>query len=107
MNRQEFKEEYLTDAFFFVENKEQFERLQHIALEFGLKNPIGEADLIHYDWHDFSKRLAPEPGIKVAKNLTFFPDNRFQQSGFWVKGASYGDPKDYDMFINDYKSIIE
>lgn len=105
MNRQEFKEKYLTDAFFFVNNESEFTRLQEIGLEFGLTNPIGGKSLIKYDLHDVSKKIAPRPGIKVAKNLTFFPNGKFQQSGFWVRGASYGDPKNFDQFIRDYDSL--
>ena len=103
--RENFKKEYLTDAFFFVDSAEQFYALQDIAIEFGLKNPVGDTSYIAYDMHDVSKDIAPKPGIKVAKNLTFFPDNRFQKSGFWVKGASYGQPKDYNKFMADYKKI--
>lgn len=103
--RENFKKEYLTNAFFFVDSAEQFYTLQDIAIEFGLKNPLGGTSHIAYDMHDVSKDIAPKPGVNVAKNLTFFPDNRFQKSGFWVKGASYGQPKDYNKFIADYKKI--
>lgn len=102
MNREQFKKKYLTDAFFFVENEEQFNKLQDVAVEFGLVNPIGGKSFIKYDMHDVSTSIAPEPGIKVAKNLTIFPDNKFQQSEFWVRDASYGQPKCYEQFLNDY-----
>lgn len=105
MDREQFKKEFLTDAFFFVKSREEFETLQKVGLEFGLKNPNGDESIIHYDLHDISTTLAPEPGVKVAKNLTFFPCGKFQKSGFWVSGASYGDPKFFDDFINAYNSL--
>ena len=107
MTRDEFKKEYLTYAFFFVDNREQFETLQKIGIEFGLKNPTGDTSLIKYDMHDVSKDIAPIPNVKVAKNLTFFPDNRFQKSGFWVRDCEYGEPKNYEQFIKDYESLKE
>ena len=67
MNRQEFKDEYLTDAFFFVKNEDEFVMLQMIGIWFGLKNHIGGTDLIDY---------RPDRGI--AKNLTFFQKGNFK-----------------------------
>lgn len=103
--RKAFKDKYLTDAFFFVENEDQFYTLQDIAVEFGLKNPVGDTSRIKYDMHDVSTAIAPTRGVKVVKNLTFFPNNRFQESSFWVRGASYGEPKDYDKFMADYAEL--
>ncbi len=105
MNKEQFKSEYLTNAFFFVKNRYQFEKLQEVGIEFGLVSPTGCSKLIEYDMYNVSTSIAPRPNIKVAKNLTFFPDGRFQKSSFWVRGASYGEPKDFDKFIEDYNSI--
>jgi len=106
MTREEFKQQFLTDSFYFVDSREEFETLQKIGLEFGVKNPVGDETLIEYDLHDVSPKIAPNPGVKVAKNLTFFPDNRFQKSGFWVSGASYGEPKRLADITPYYESLI-
>ena len=103
--REKFKQDYLTDAFYFVETEEEFISLQKIGLEFGFTNPIGETSLIAYDMHDVCKKIAPEPGVKVAKNLTFFPEGRFQESGFWVCNASYGEPKKSKQCIDAYNKL--
>lgn len=105
MDRKDFQDKYLTDAFFFVENRKQFETLQKIGIEFGLTNHTGNAELIEYDMHNVSIDLAPMPNVKVAKNLTFFPQGYFQQSCFWVRGARYGEPKDFKEFITDYNKL--
>ena len=105
MNRDEFKNKYLTNAFFFVDSRYQFEKLQEIGIEFGLVSPTGDKSLIEYDMYNVSTSIAPKPNVNVAKNLTFFPDGRFQKSSFWVKGARYGEPKSFDKFIKDYNSL--
>ena len=60
---------------------------------------------MEYDKYNLSKKIAPLPNVKVAKNLTFFLEGKFQISGFWVNGASYGQPKDYDLFLKEYKNL--
>jgi len=105
--RKNFKDEYLTNAFFFVDSEEQFNTLQDIAVEFGLKNPAGNTERIAYDMHDVSINIAPVRGVNVAKNLAFFPNNRFQKCDFWVRNASYGSPKDFHKFMTHYKMLTE
>jgi len=100
-----FIKKWLTNSFFFVENREQFETLQKIGIEFGLTNHIKTTELIEYDMHNVSKEIAPLPNRKVSKNLTFFPEGYFQESGFWVQDASYGEPKNYDKFIKEYNEL--
>jgi hypothetical protein len=94
MTREEFKKEYLTHAFFFVTSEEQFTTLQKVGIEFGLKDPIGEQGIIEYDGH-----------CGPAENLTFLPEGRYMKSAFWVRGANYGDPKEYDQFVADYEGL--
>jgi len=79
--------------------------LQVIGVWFGLKNPIGGTDLIAYDMHNVSKDIAPNPGVEVAKNLTFSPEGRFQKSAFWVDGASYGQPKSVKSCVDAYNAL--
>lgn len=100
MTREEFKQKFLTDAFYFVDSREEFETLQKIGLEFGIKNPSGAENLIEYDLYNISPKIAPKPGVKIAKNLTFFPDNRFQKSGSW-----YGEPKRLADIMPYYESL--
>ena len=106
MTREEFKKEFLTDAFFFVNNRRQFETLQEVGLEFGLVNPIGDHDLIAYDRFDIPGNYVSKPGVDVAKNLTFFPDGKFQKSECWFSGASYGKPKNYVLFMQEYACLM-
>ena len=105
MDREEFKKKYLTDAFYFVENKDDFVMLQTIGIWFGFKNPIGDTSLIAYDLYDVSKAIAPKPGTRVAENLVFFPNGIFQITDFWVDGASYGEPKSVKECVEAYDAL--
>jgi hypothetical protein len=78
--------------------------LQMIGVSFGLKNPFGGTELLAYDMHNVSPKNYKK-GERVAKNLTFFPEGKFQKSAFWISGASYGEPKCLKACINDYNTL--
>jgi len=96
MTRDEFKEKYLDNAFYWI-TKDNYIKLQTIMQEFGIKCHTGEGVI---GWHDGFKNLA-----------TFKPDRfhdleYYQKTDCWFPNASYGEPKDYDLMLNDYATIL-
>lgn len=95
MTRQEFKEQFLDNAFYWV-NEDNYIRLQNIFQEFGIKCHTGEGNI---SWHTGFKNL-----------LTFKPDKHhdfeyYQKTDCWFSNASYGYPKDYELMLNAHSEL--
>lgn len=97
MKQEQFIEKYINDAFYWINNIEQCNRVQEILLEFGLTNPIEKFDPI--DYH------------KGFTNLCTFPADKrhrcsyFQKADMWHPNARYGQPVNYEEFLNDYSNL--
>jgi len=95
MTRQEFKEQFLTNAFYWI-TEDNYLRLQNIFQEFGIKCHTGEGKI---SWHIGFKNL-----------LTFKPDKYhdfeyYQKTDCWYSNASYGEPKDYELMLKAYSEL--
>lgn len=89
MTRQQFKDKYLTNAFFWI-NKENHLKIQEILQEFGIKCHAGKGFI---NWHDNFKNL-----------VTFEPDKwhdfeYYQKADMWIPNARYGEPKNIEYII--------
>lgn len=96
MTKQEFKEKYLTNAFYWV-NEDNYLKLQDIFQEFGIKCHTGNHNLI--GWHEGFKNL-----------VTFPPDKwhdfeYYQKVDCWFPNARYGEPKDYELMLSEYDKL--
>ncbi len=99
MTSDEFKKEYLENAFFWISNECEFKTLQRVGVYFGLTNPIGTRTLIDY-----------QADMIHQHNLFFFPstENRlgyFQKVDIFIPNASYGLPKSFDQCMQDFKEM--
>ncbi|MCK9417296.1 hypothetical protein M0Q97_11670 [Candidatus Dojkabacteria bacterium] len=95
MTRQEFKEQFLTNAFYWI-TEDNYLRLQNIFQEFGIKCHTGEGSI---SWHTGFKNL-----------LTFPPDlmhefEYYQKTDFWHSNSRYGEPKDYELMLKAYSEL--
>ena len=70
---QEFKQKYFTNNFYWV-NKENYKRLQEIAIEVGCLCHTGKAEVI--EWHECFKNLGFRTYEK-NNNVTFFQKEPF------------------------------
>jgi hypothetical protein len=91
MNKLEFKEKHLNNAFYWI-NRGNFERLQEIAIECGLTWHTGDTDVLPFDKYNL-------------KNLVMF-DGYFQSVPFYSPAHSYGDPKDFDEMLEAYLKTL-
>ena len=95
MTKQEFKNEYLQNAFFWI-NEENHIKIQEIMQEFGVRCVTGSGFI---KWHE------------GFKNLCTFPPNGFtghdfyQKVDMWIPDARYGEPKNIERFLKDYEAL--
>lgn len=95
MTKDEFKDEYLKNAFFWV-NENNHLKIQEIMQVFGIRSPIGEGFI---KWH------------KGFKSLCTFPPDDFHEHEFyqkvdiWIPNARYGKPKNVENFFKDFKQL--
>ena len=73
MEKKEFKQKYFTNNFYWV-NKENYKRLQEIALEVGCLCHTGKAEII--EWHEGFKNLGFRTYEK-NNNVTVFQKESF------------------------------
>lgn len=92
MNRDEFKAKYFTDSFYWVK-EDNFEQLQLIAFEMGLKWHTGDTDTT--------------PATPKINNLRMFPEGFFQSLDFYSPNASYGEPVNFSEMLTEYESLSE
>jgi hypothetical protein len=95
MTREEFKETYLINSFFWID-KNNYLQLQKILQEFGFACHTGSGII---DWH-----------IGFNNLQTFQPDQfhdfeYYQKTDFWHSNASYGEPKNYELLLIDYNLL--
>jgi len=98
MTRKEFKEAYLDNAFFWV-NENNYLELQDILQEFGIKCHIGGNNLI--GWHDGFKNLVTFPADQ------FHNFEYYQKVDCWLPNTRYGEPKDIEKLISEYNKLAE
>ena len=84
-----FKSKWFCDAFYWV-GENNYEPLQKIAFEMGLK------------WHTGDVETSKYSGLK---NLVMFPDGKIQSVDFWHPSATYGEPKSYREMIAEYTEL--
>jgi hypothetical protein len=85
----EFKMKYFNNSFYWV-NSGNFETIQKIAIEMGLR------------WHTMSSSIL---SYESQKNLVMFPEGFFQQVDMWHPDRSFGDPVDCIAMLRDYKLL--
>ena len=95
MTKQEFKNEYLMDAFFWI-NEENHIQIQSILQEFNIICHTGRGFIF---WHKGFNNL-----------VTFKPDKHhnfeyYQKADMFLPSASYGEPKNVKQLIKDYGEI--
>ena len=95
MTKQEFRDDYLVDAFFWV-NEKNYLKLQDILHEFGFKLHTGDGII---GWHEGFKNL------QTFSHDEWHNFDYYQKTDFWHDGVSYGKPKDYDKMIEDYNNL--
>ena len=93
MERQEFKQKYFTNSFYWVD-KDNYEKLQNIGLEFGCLNPSGETSII--EWHEGFNNLGFRTYAKNG-NIT-----RFQKEPFLLHNQT---ATSFEEMINDYEHL--
>lgn len=93
MEAREFKRIYFTDNFYWVK-KENYKRLQEIAIEFGCLCHTGKPEII--EWHEGFKNLGFRTYEK-NKNVTVF-----QKEAFLISGHQ---PTNYNQMLLDYSKI--
>lgn len=91
MTREQFKEDYFTDNFYWV-NKDNYEQLQNIGVEFGCLNPCGDKSII--EWHEGFKNL----GFRTYNNKP----TKFQKESFLLHGHS---ATSFEEMMNDYRKL--
>jgi len=98
MNREEFKEKYLTNSFYWV-NQHNHQTLQLIFKEFDIHCHMGVDKEMLITWHD------------TFKNLVTFPKDQwhnfeyYQKSDMWIPNIRYGEPKNYSEMIYEYNLL--
>ena len=95
MKLHEFKEKYLKNAFFWV-NQENHIEIQEIMMKCGFYPHTGHTPI---KWHEGFKNL-----------VTFPPDKNhnhwyYQKADMWIPNARYGEPVNIESFFADYKTI--
>ena len=90
MKRIDFINKYFTDNFYWI-NKDNFKKLQEIAIEMNCVNPIGNKSII--DLHDGFVNL----GIRTKDGIT-----KFQKECFLVYGK---EATNYGEMISDYETL--
>jgi len=95
MTRQEFKNEYLINAFFWI-NESNHLKIQKILQEFNIKCHTGSGFI---GWHNGFNNL-----------VTFEKDEwhdfeYYQKIDMWIPNARYGEHKNISNLLKDYKNI--
>ncbi|GAW90768.1 hypothetical protein FPS14_contig00105-0003 [Flavobacterium psychrophilum] len=92
MKRIDFIEKYFTNNFYCI-NKDNFKKLQEIAIEMNCVNPNGDKSII--DLHDGFKNL----GIRTKNGIA-----KFQKECFLLHNEK---TTDYDEMISSYEDLIK
>lgn len=95
MTKQEFKQKYFTNNFYWV-NKENYKQLQEIGIELGCVNPNKEPSMI--EWHEGFKNL----GFRTYErnnNVTVF-----QKEAFLVNNQT---ATDFNEMLSVYDSVLQ
>ena len=85
-----FKSKWFDNAFYWL-TPENFEPLQKIAFEMGLRWHTGDTDVSEF---------------RGQRNLVMFPDGKIQGVDIWHPDASYGQPKNFAEMFSEYESIL-
>ena len=94
MTKEEFKQKYFTNNFYWV-NKDNYKKLQEIALEVGCLCHTGHSEII--EWHEGFKNLGFRTYIK-NNNVTFF-----QKEPFLISPEK---PTEYEEMFNKYIELL-
>ena len=86
-----FKSKWFNNSFYWL-TSENFEPLQKIAFEMGLRWHTGDTDVSEF---------------RGQRNLVMFPDGKIQGVDIWHPDASYGQPKNFSEMFAEYQSILE
>ena len=91
----EFKNKYLKNAFFWV-NENNCLEIQEVMMKCGFYPHTGTTPI---KWHKGFRNL-----------VTFEPDKNhkhwyYQKADMWIPNARYGEPKDVEAFLFDFKAI--
>ena len=84
-----FKSKWFDNAFYWL-TPENFEPLQKIAFEMGLRWHTGDTDVSEF---------------RGQRNLVMFPDGNIQGVDIWHPDASYGQPKNFAEMFSEYQSL--
>jgi hypothetical protein len=87
---EKFKDKWMIDAFYWL-GGDKFQILQEIAFQIGIT------------WHTGDTNFASEN--YPHNNLWFSKDGKIQSLPFWNGEYSYGQPKDFDLMLEDWKSL--
>lgn len=93
MNKQEFKQKYFTNNFYWV-NADNYKQLQEIGLEVGCLCHTGKSEII--EWHEGFNNLGFRTYEK-NNNVTVFQKEAFLNHG--------EENTSYNNMIFDYKDI--
>lgn len=95
MNRKEFKENFLINAFYWI-TKDNYLALQLILQEFGIICHTGDGVI---EWHNGFTNIA-----------TFPPDNfhnfEYYQKSMFIPNTRFGEPKNFTEMFNAYTEIV-
>ena len=96
MTIDEFKNKYLKNAFFWV-NEDNYMKIQEIMMACEIYNHTDNPEPI--EWHEGFKNL-----------VVFEPDkfnNRryYQKVDLWLPNAMYGEPKNVKEFLDDWETV--
>jgi hypothetical protein len=95
MTKLEFKNKYLQNAFFWV-NEENHIRIQEIMKEFGFEIHTGHGFIT---WHKgFNCLCTFDSDVNQISPY-------YQKVNMWSPNARYGDPKNVDDFFKDYELL--
>ncbi len=92
MTKEDFKQKYLVDAFFWI-NKDNYLLVQGVLQSFGYKSPTGDGFI---SWHEGFKNLAT---FKASKFKNF---DYYQKCDMFIPGSRYGEPKNVNEMMLDF-----
>ena len=90
MNASQFKKEYFTNNFYWV-NELNYKKLQEIAIEMGGICHTGKAEII--DWHEGFNNL----GIRTRNGIT-----KYQKEPFLLHNQ---DATDFNLMLSHYERL--
>ena len=95
MTRKQFKKEYLTNAFFWI-NEDNYFKIQEILNEFEIKCHTGNGII---KWHDEFTNLC------TFEKDKFHNFEYYQKIDVWLPNSRYGEPKNIERLLNYYKEL--